>query len=127
MRLTRGVDPGAITRCPQHLPEKGLISFSSIYAVCDGERGEASAQLLKTLHKGSWTFFDLVGGSCKTDQVDDTKCKTVFKNAFTTQMETQVSRGTNDWQAIVSAFQPLTRAVSQPWRRPTDSSARPSR
>ena len=39
----------------------------------------------------------LVARSCSCKillfQVDDTKCKTVFKNAFTTQMETQVSRG----------------------------------
>ena len=42
---------------------------------------------------GGQSFFPLVWCSCKTDQVDDTKCKTVFKNAFTTQMETQVSRG----------------------------------
>ena len=40
---------------------------------------------------GGQSFFPLVCGICKkTDQVDDTKCKTVFKNAFTTQMETQV-------------------------------------
>ena len=74
-------------------PENGLFSLSSLYAVCDGECGEASAQLLKALHKGMWSKF---AGSVKTDQVDDTKCKTVFKNAFTTQMETQVSRGWND-------------------------------
>ena len=35
--------------------------------------------------------------------------------------------GRTDWQAIVSASQPLTQAASRLWRRPTDNNARPLR
>ena len=61
--------------------------FPTFCPVCDCERGEASTELLQTLHKGE---VGLSGGWLTPLQVDDTKCKTVFKNAFTTQMETQV-------------------------------------
>ena len=99
------IDERSGSRCYHKVPwtlsrKLAILTFFPIYAVCDGERGEASAQLLKTLHKGLVKVAlpgcqELSCCSCKIllFQVDDTKCKTVFKNAFTTQMETQVSRG----------------------------------
>ena len=66
-------------------------------SVCDSECGEASAKLLETLHEGDLHLLPNLlchlhpMNTIIPDQVDDTKCKTVFKNAFTTQMETQVT------------------------------------
>ena len=56
-----------------------------------GEHCEAGAQLCKTLHKGGFTIYNVIQISSFFEyQVDDTKCKTVFKNSISTSMETQV-------------------------------------
>ena len=74
-----------------------------------GEHCEAGAQLCQALHKGkifwiiviSWnhTYESKSISTCEIitfkktmhwKQVDDTKCKTVFKNSISTSMETQV-------------------------------------
>ena len=64
-----------------------------------GEHCEAGAQLCQALHKGEmfWLNYEWksiqISNFKKTmhwNQVDDTKCKTVFKNSISTSMETQV-------------------------------------
>ena len=117
-----------------------------------GEHCEAGAQLCQALHKGeifwiiviSWnhTYESKSISTCEIitfkktmhwKQVDDTKCKTVFKNSISTSMETQVGlrpKSRQDFSVfnhygfsttfvILSAFPLLTQTATSLLKRRT--------